>query len=102
MILGDFNAQPSDESVKIYLRDGFNDLFANARPGDKSAVTHESNRRIDLMLLNEAAKARMVKGSGFVLGTAARPSGVNWRDMTTFEGYAADHYPVSSEFRLNN
>ncbi|MFG0245329.1 MAG: endonuclease/exonuclease/phosphatase family protein [Phycisphaerales bacterium JB052] len=99
VILGDFNAQPSDESVKIYLRDGFNDLFANARPGDKSAVTHESNRRIDLMLLNEAAKARMVKGSGFVLGTAARPEGINWRDLDTFEGYAADHYPLSAEFQ---
>lgn len=99
VILGDFNAQASDESVKVYLRDGFNDLFTNARPSDRTTITHESNRRIDLMLLNEAAKARLVADSAFVLGTAARPDGIDWRDLDTFEGYAADHYPVSTSLR---
>lgn len=99
VILGDFNALPSDESVKIYLKSGFNDLFANARPSDRSKITHESNRRIDLMLLNDAANARLIADSAFVLGTAARPDGINWRDLDTFEGYAADHYPVSASFR---
>lgn len=96
-ILGDFNAQPSDESVKIYLRDGFNDLFANASAGDKSTITHESNRRIDLILVNDSAMERFEAGSGFVYGTAARPEGVNWRDIPTFEGYSSDHYPVTVE-----
>lgn len=98
VILGDFNAQNRDESVQIYLRDGFHDLFTHAVPSDRTAITHESNRRIDLMLLNEAAKARLVAESAFVLGTAARPDGINWRDLDTFEGYAADHYPVSASF----
>lgn len=99
-ILGDFNAQPSDESVKIYLKGGFNDLFANAKSNDKSVITHESERRIDLVLLNEAALERVVADSGFVLGTAARPEGVDWRSLDTFEGYAADHYPVSIDLNL--
>jgi endonuclease/exonuclease/phosphatase family metal-dependent hydrolase len=98
-ILGDFNAQTHDESVQIYLRGGFNDLFANARSGDRSVITHESNRRIDLILLNEAAKKHLVADSGFVYGTAARPEGVDWRSLDTFEGYAADHYPVSTDLR---
>lgn len=100
-ILGDFNAQVSDESVKIYLKGGFNDLFANAKSNDKTIISHESNRRIDLILLNEAAKRRLVADSGFVLGTAARPQGVDWRSLDTFEGYAADHYPVSTELTLS-
>lgn len=100
-ILGDFNAQASDESVKIYLKGGFNDLFAYAKSNDKTIISHESNRRIDLILLNEAAKGRLVADSGFVLGTAARPQGVDWRSLDTFEGYAADHYPVSTELTLS-
>ena len=99
VILGDFNAQASDESVKIYLQNGFNDLFANDKTGDASTITHESNRRIDLMLLNEAAQSRLIEGTGFVFGTAARPEGFDWRDLPTFEGFASDHYPVSAEIR---
>lgn len=99
-ILGDFNAQASDESVQIYLNGGFNDLFANASNGDKSTITHESQRRIDLILTNESAQSRLIAGSRFVLGTAARPEGVDWRSLDTFEGYAADHYPVSTDIML--
>lgn len=98
-ILGDFNAQTTDQSVQIYLQGGFHDLFAQVRSGDKSYMTHESNRRIDLVLLNESAKMRLVTDSGFVYGTAARPEGVDWRSLDTFEGYAADHYPVSMDLR---
>lgn len=102
VILGDFNAQASDESVKIYLRDGFHDLFTDASSSDRTKMTHESNRRIDLMLLNDAAKAQLVADSAFVLGTAARPEGVDWHVLDTFEGYASDHYPVSASFRRND
>jgi hypothetical protein len=86
--------------VQIYLNGGFNDLFANASNGDKSTITHESQRRIDLILTNESAQSRLIAGSGFVLGTAARPEGVDWRSLDTFEGYAADHYPVSTDIKL--
>ena len=94
VVLGDFNAQVSDESVKIYLRNGFHDLFAD-RDGEGAAVkTHESNRRIDLILANDAAMAHLLVDQAFVFGTAARPAEIDWRDLDTFMGYAADHYPV--------
>ena len=95
VILGDFNAQVSDKSVKTYLDDGFYDIFAKRDQQAKEIMTHESNRRIDLILANEAAIGYLDEPGAFVLGTAARPAGVDWRSLDTFEGYAADHYPVS-------
>ncbi|MBL4698405.1 MAG: endonuclease/exonuclease/phosphatase family protein, partial [Phycisphaerales bacterium] len=95
VILGDFNAQVSDESVQIYLKNGFNDIFADSKYSGKEIITHESSRRIDLILANSAAIGYLHEDAGFVLGTAARPSGIDWRALDTFEGYAADHYPVS-------
>ncbi|MGV6813491.1 MAG: endonuclease/exonuclease/phosphatase family protein [Phycisphaerales bacterium] len=95
VLLGDFNAQASDESVQIYLRDGFHDIFANATGEPETIMTHESNRRIDLLLANSAAFGYIDEHSAFVLGTAARPKGIDWRALDTFEGYASDHYPVS-------
>ena len=99
VILGDFNAQPSDESVQIYLSNELHDVFSDAKQGEKGSISHESGRRIDLLLMNTAAREQLITGSGFVLGTAARPSGVSWRDLDTFEGYAADHYPVSCSLK---
>jgi len=95
MVLGDFNAQLRDESVKIYMKNGFHDIFANSNMSGRKIITHESNRRIDLILANKAASGYVVKDTAFVLGTASRPEGVDWRMMDTFEGYASDHYPVS-------
>jgi endonuclease/exonuclease/phosphatase family metal-dependent hydrolase len=93
LILGDFNATPSDASVKTYLDAGFHDIFAERGSGDRF-VTHESGRRIDLILANDAAVAQLDAEQAFVLGTAARPKEINWRDLPTFTGMASDHYPV--------
>lgn len=95
MVLGDFNAQNTDESVKIYMKNGFHDIFTKSKSSGREIITHESNRRIDLILANQAANGYVVKDTAFVLGTASRPEGVDWRMMDTFEGYASDHYPVS-------
>ncbi len=94
VVLGDFNAQVTDESVKVYFRSGFHDLFANREDEGSAIISHESNRRIDLILANDAAMEHLLVDQAFVLGTAARPAEVNWRDLDTFMGYAADHYPV--------
>ncbi len=94
IVLGDFNAQPADESVQIYLRNGFHDVFANREDEGAAIVTHESGRRIDLILANDAAMSHLLVDQAFVFGTAARPPEINWRDLDTFMGYAADHYPV--------
>lgn len=94
VILGDFNAEPNAASVQTYLKAGFVDIFADHAKSDQ-IPTHESGRRIDLILANSAALERMNTESAFVYGTAARPKGTSWRDLDTFEGYASDHYPVS-------
>lgn len=92
LVLGDFNAQAADPPLLTYFEAGFIDLG----PTDGSAaVTHESGRRIDLIIGTPGVAEDVVEGSAFVLGTPARPAGVNWRELDTFPGYAADHYPVS-------
>jgi endonuclease/exonuclease/phosphatase family metal-dependent hydrolase len=94
IVLGDFNALVTDESVKTYLNNGFHDIFAGRESEGSDIITHESNRRIDLILANDAAMAHLLVDQAFVFGTAARPAEIDWRDLDTFMGYAADHYPV--------
>ena len=98
VVLGDFNAEITDESVQTYLRAGFVDIFAN-HDEDRQSITHESGRRIDLILANDAAIKQMDTEHAFVYGTAARPDGTSWRDLETFDGYASDHYPVSVDMK---
>lgn len=101
VVLGDFNAMNEDMSVQTYLKEGFIDIF-ETRPSTREIVTHESNRRIDLIVANHNAIRKMRMNNAFVLGTAARPQGVDWRSLSTFEGYASDHYPVSVDVNLYN
>lgn len=93
LVLGDFNAQPGDKPVQAYLGAGFHDIFAQ-HPQNDSIITHESARRIDLILANEAARAQLLTRQAFVLGTASRPVGISFRDLPTMVGIASDHYPV--------
>ena len=98
VILGDFNAETDADSVQTYLNAGFVDIFADHAKSSEF-ITHESGRRIDLILGNESALKRMNTDTCFVYGTAARPEGTSWRDLETFDGYAADHYPVSVDIK---
>jgi len=98
VLLGDFNAEPDAESVQTYLNAGFVDIFAQHTQSSE-IITHESGRRIDLVLGNKAALEHMNTDGAFVYGTAARPEGTSWRDLETFDGYAADHYPVSVDMK---
>lgn len=99
LILGDFNAEADAESVKLYEAAGFTDLFGDNDGPKTRWTTHESGRRIDLILANEQARAMCDPASEFVLGTPARPSEISWRELDTFPGYASDHYPVVVELR---
>jgi endonuclease/exonuclease/phosphatase family metal-dependent hydrolase len=94
LVLGDFNAEPDAPSVGHYRSSGFDEIFAN-RPKTDAIITHESGRRIDLILANPAAKAQLLADKAFVLGTAARPAGISYRDLPTMPGIASDHYPVA-------
>ncbi len=94
VILGDFNATHDAPSVQALVSAGFHDLFADNRGPKARWTSHESGRRIDTILANPAAHAASIAESETILGTPARPAEVSWRDMDTFPGYAADHYPV--------
>lgn len=99
IILGDFNAQPWDRSMQVYLRGGMIDSMTcrnhNLEHGDSSPVckTHTSDRLIDFILLNHGASGELVTGSGFVFGTSAEE--YDWRNNPIPEGYGSDHYPIA-------
>ncbi|MEZ6243488.1 MAG: endonuclease/exonuclease/phosphatase family protein [Phycisphaerales bacterium] len=94
LILGDFNATGDAKSVQTLVDAGFHDLFADNTGAKTKWISHESGRRIDLILANDAAAGCELADSETIYGTPARPAEISWRDMTTFEGYASDHYPV--------
>ena len=94
-VIGEFNAQPWDSSVRVYLRDGMTDALAhrvqNLEWDDNSPLrkTHTSGRQIDFILLNPSALGELVVDSGFVLGSS-HPE-YDWRNEAIPDGYASDH-----------
>lgn len=100
VVLGDFNAQVTDAPIRAYLDAGLIDSFAaRATKWSPAIVSHESGRRIDLILLNKNANEEFVADSPFVFGMPARPEGADWRTTPPPEGYASDHYPVVIDLR---
>jgi endonuclease/exonuclease/phosphatase family metal-dependent hydrolase len=99
-VLGDFNAEPWDLSVREYMEAGLVDTMAHREiqePRLKVApryVTHESSRTIDFILVNSALLREVIPGTAFVFATPARPEGHDWRTDPTPKGYASDHFPV--------
>ncbi len=100
---GRLHAEPDAKSVQTLTGAGLEDLFADVHTkGQKLApefVTHESGRAIDQILLSRPLKARVVPESRFVLGTPARPEGVDYRRVPLPPGAPSDHYPVASTSR---
>lgn len=95
VVLGDFNAQVTDAPIKAYLEGGLIDTFAaKASKWSPAIVSHESGRRIDMILLNKNANDEFAAESPFIFGMPARPDGADWRTTPPPEGYASDHYPV--------
>ena len=101
LICGDFNARPSARSIELYLKAGWKDAMGDRVKDDAAWVTHSSGRVIDYILLNEAAARAVIPETRFVLGTADRPPGMDWRNTPTPRGWASDHYPVTVDLRLN-
>ena len=103
-VLGDFNAQIEEDSMQTYLDAGLIDAVLVGVAGgvgvvgvadhDVSQASHESGRRIDFILVTPSLSAEIITGSGFVLGTPARPKNADWRTAPKPEGYISDHYPV--------
>ncbi len=98
-VLGDFNGQVNDQNGKIYLDAGLFDSFAGRDAKEPRNISHESGRRIDLILLNKSLHDEMVKDSEFIYGMPARPEGADWRTTLPPPGYASDHYPVVIDFK---
>lgn len=98
-VLGDFNALPEDESVQMYLRAGLADINADRSPGDEASLTHASARVIDMILVNRALAARVVRESRFILATPQRPADADYRTTDPPPGYASDHSPVVVDLR---
>ena len=95
VVLGDFKAQVTDAPIRAYLEGGLIDTFAaKAAKWSPAVISHESGRRIDLILLNKNANDEFVAESPFIFGMPARPEGADWRTTAPPEGYASDHYPV--------
>lgn len=95
-VLGDFNAQQSDKSVKIYEQAGFSCVScAGEGSAEPTKITHESGKAIDMIWVNPALRAEIVPNSSFVLGTPLRPEGADWRIDPPPAGYASDHMPVA-------
>lgn len=94
IIMGDFNARPEDRAMKIYTDAGLIDLFAHRKRGDNTYITHESGRPIDYILLTPSVEKELIRETRFILGTPARPAGVDYRVTPGPEGYASDHYPL--------
>ena len=100
-VIGDFNAQPWERSVRVYLRNGMTDVLSlraiNLKWDDNSPLrkTHTSGRMIDFILVNPAALGEIVVDSGFVLGSA-HPE-YDWRNDAIPTGYASDHCALAMD-----
>ncbi|MGQ0628950.1 MAG: endonuclease/exonuclease/phosphatase family protein [Phycisphaerales bacterium] len=94
VVLGDFNASPSEKPMDALREGGLVSLSDNHPPSDPLIISHTSGRLIDHIFHNTAVAGEFVKGSMFVLGTMTRPKGVDYRTTPTPAGWASDHYPV--------
>lgn len=102
-VLGDFNANPGDRSVKVYKDAGFVNAYDHRwlKKGDTRALfrTHESDRAIDYIMLHPNLDAEVVDGSFQVVGTMHPGDRYDWRNDEPPSGYAADHYPLLIDLR---
>jgi endonuclease/exonuclease/phosphatase family metal-dependent hydrolase len=98
-VIGDFNAQPWNRSIQVYLRNSMTDSLShrskNLQWEDNSPLrtTHTSGRILDYILLNPAALHEYVVDSGFVLGSSAQE--YNWKEDSIPAGYASDHCAIA-------
>jgi endonuclease/exonuclease/phosphatase family metal-dependent hydrolase len=102
VVLGDMNAMSEDQSVRTLLEAGLSEVLAFDPEHALATTSHESNRRIDHILLSAAALREMVEGSAFILGTPSREPGADWRTVPAPAGMASDHFPVAVELWLGD
>jgi endonuclease/exonuclease/phosphatase family metal-dependent hydrolase len=94
VVLGDFNAQADDESMRMYFDGGMTDVFEDSDAPRDERVTHASGRIIDFILVNDEMEDELVEDSAFVYAVPLRPRGSDWRTTEPPAGFASDHLPV--------
>ncbi len=97
-VLGDFNAQMNDDTLRVYREAGLADLFHWAERS-KETLTHASERGIDFILVNGAMQKALVENSAFVFATPLLPSDADWRTTPPPVGYASDHMPIAVDIK---
>jgi len=99
LVLGDFNATLNRDELVVFSRAGLPSIFQDREPRDAKTMTHTSGRCIDHIFFNDQAQPELLMDSKFVLGTAARALGADFRTTPAPAGYSSDHYPVAIDLR---
>ncbi|MCK4872457.1 MAG: endonuclease/exonuclease/phosphatase family protein [Phycisphaerales bacterium] len=98
-VLGDFNAEPWEPSVRQYLQAGMIDTMAHravdCHDVDPLYITHESGRAIDYVMVSSGLCCEVIPGSAFIFSTPARQEGHDYRVDPKPKGYGSDHYPLA-------
>lgn len=102
-VMGDFNATPSNKTIKLLGAGGLRGAydFRGVKKGNTKDLytTHDSGRTLDYIFMSPGLAADAVDGSFFVLGTVHPSSDYDWKTdpdkEKVPEGYASDHYPVA-------
>lgn len=89
IVLGDFNANAAEASVRVYRKAGLCDVMPN-----QDVATHESGRRTDYILATPDLASRVVAGTACVLGIPRPPYGWNWKTDPRPDWSPSDHFPV--------
>lgn len=102
IVLGDMNAMSQDQSVRTVLDAGFTEILPFDPERALATTSHESNRRIDHILVSGPALREVVQGSAFILGTPSREPGADWRTTAAPAGLASDHFPVAVDLWIGD
>jgi endonuclease/exonuclease/phosphatase family metal-dependent hydrolase len=102
VVLGDMNARDDEPSVRLLLDAGLTRVAPFDPSRQDATASHESGRRIDHILVSDAALRELVDGSGFVMGMPSRAPGADWRAVPPPEGFASDHFPVAVELWIGD
>jgi endonuclease/exonuclease/phosphatase family metal-dependent hydrolase len=95
LVLGDFNAVLTADSLKQFPPAGVRTIFETRAPRDEKTVTHSSGRCIDHIWYTSNMEKELVMTSRHVLGLPTRAEGADWRTTPAPAGYSSDHFPVS-------
>ena len=103
VVLGDYNANPSDKCLGVYKDAGYVNAWEHRwKKGEGTRElfrTHESDRAIDYIMLHPNIDSEVIDETFQVVGTLHPGDKYDWRNDDPPAGYAADHYPLVIDIR---